>query len=399
MNVEGEIIFFGKDKSESDYEGKIVITKDLNPEYIIIKLRHSKAIIAERGGITSHGAILAMEMNIPCVILSDAMRKLKERTVVKMDENGQIISDEVYSVPSKTEKQVRRFTETENGWVMQVYKYSKLRQSLGFSKGIEMTNNVLFGKNRKVLTRIEGDNIYFKWMIKPEKLVEKIFKNPVWYRKKIQERRIFYKGLKKKIRHLIKIIENGELKPIDSLKELKSCRRFIEMMQSYIPLTQYPIDIIDKEFYDLANKHVPREMLYKLFKLVAKSKYQEYLLEKGIDPPVREKRIVFPPNKITFIDLEPSYDNSVKIPDEYGSVLKKCPERIRNKIIKYIETLPKMIELADETANTARLMMTCISNLAYIIAKYLVEKEKIKMEDDILDFSIDEVENMMGVTI
>lgn len=47
--------------------GKIVIIRIASPA-IVIWLRNAAGLVVEKGGITSHGAIIARELNIPSIV-------------------------------------------------------------------------------------------------------------------------------------------------------------------------------------------------------------------------------------------------------------------------------------------------------------------------------------------
>ena len=53
---------------------------------------HAKALIVERGGVLSHGAIVARDFGIPAVVCPDATRRIPDHTTVRVDGNRGLIT-------------------------------------------------------------------------------------------------------------------------------------------------------------------------------------------------------------------------------------------------------------------------------------------------------------------
>jgi phosphohistidine swiveling domain-containing protein len=53
---------------------------------------HAKALIVERGGVLSHGAIVARDFGIPALVCPDATRRIPDRTMVRVDGNRGLIT-------------------------------------------------------------------------------------------------------------------------------------------------------------------------------------------------------------------------------------------------------------------------------------------------------------------
>lgn len=80
---------------ESDHfhdlkKGEILVT-DLKPDNLIV-IKLAKAIISEEGGITSHLAKAARELNTPCIVnVKNALKILKTGDLVEVDgDKGEI---------------------------------------------------------------------------------------------------------------------------------------------------------------------------------------------------------------------------------------------------------------------------------------------------------------------
>ncbi len=81
--------------SEQDFKkfqnGEVLVTSMTRPEFLPI-MKKARAFITNEGGITSHAAIIAREMNKPCIIGTKIATKVfKDGDVVEVDANKGII--------------------------------------------------------------------------------------------------------------------------------------------------------------------------------------------------------------------------------------------------------------------------------------------------------------------
>jgi len=53
---------------------------------------HARALIVERGGVLSHGAIVARDFGIPALVCPDATRRIPDRTMIRVDGNRGLIT-------------------------------------------------------------------------------------------------------------------------------------------------------------------------------------------------------------------------------------------------------------------------------------------------------------------
>ena len=273
--AKGQIIHYRKKRKPASYSGKIVIVPDINPEEISIGIKKAKAIITEKGGITSHGAIVARELNIPCVVLPDALKIIKEEESVQIDKSGQVqVEGKIKTKSKKKRYMAKRFKTMPGGWQKHFEKspFTTFLLSLGVKEGTALINKTLFGSNKKVELRLKGHHHMYKNNPGPEKITNKIMADPVWYSRKIKERQKVYRDLKKKIRRIIKKVEKKQLTPNGSLQELINFKPQMIGFRKYLTLTQYPIDIVDEDFYKLGKKIIPDQLLAPFIKKLVKSK-------------------------------------------------------------------------------------------------------------------------------
>ncbi|MEI6082703.1 MAG: PEP/pyruvate-binding domain-containing protein [Verrucomicrobiota bacterium] len=67
----------------SDY---VLVCPSTDPGWTALFV-HAKALIVERGGVLSHGAIVARDFGIPALVCPDATRRIPDRTMIRVDGN------------------------------------------------------------------------------------------------------------------------------------------------------------------------------------------------------------------------------------------------------------------------------------------------------------------------
>ncbi|QQS38459.1 phosphoenolpyruvate synthase [Candidatus Woesebacteria bacterium] len=66
-------------------EGDVLVAEMTSPDYVPA-MKKASAIVTDKGGMTSHAAIVSRELGIPCVVgTNDATKKLKENDIVTVD--------------------------------------------------------------------------------------------------------------------------------------------------------------------------------------------------------------------------------------------------------------------------------------------------------------------------
>ncbi len=76
--------------------------EDLTTDYVLVcpstdpgwtaLFVHARALIVERGGVLSHGAIVARDFGIPALVCPDATRRIPDRTMIRVDGNRGLIT-------------------------------------------------------------------------------------------------------------------------------------------------------------------------------------------------------------------------------------------------------------------------------------------------------------------
>lgn len=72
-------------------QGEVLVTTMTQPNMMVIA-KKAGAIVADEGGITSHAAVMARELNIPCIVgCLEAMTVLKDGDMVEVDADKGVV--------------------------------------------------------------------------------------------------------------------------------------------------------------------------------------------------------------------------------------------------------------------------------------------------------------------
>ncbi len=85
--VTGKVRIIAPDRIKEMERGEILIAMHTSPEFVIA-MKKAKAIVTERGGATSHAAIVSRELNVPCIVgVIDVTKKLRNGDLIEVDAN------------------------------------------------------------------------------------------------------------------------------------------------------------------------------------------------------------------------------------------------------------------------------------------------------------------------
>jgi pyruvate,water dikinase len=69
----------------------VLVCPSTDPGWTVLFV-HARALVVERGGVLSHGAIVARDFGIPAVVCPDATRRIPDRTLVRVDGNRGLVT-------------------------------------------------------------------------------------------------------------------------------------------------------------------------------------------------------------------------------------------------------------------------------------------------------------------
>lgn len=89
--VQGEVLIIHNPEDAKDVSDKILVTKMTDPGWVFL-LATAKGVIAEKGSLLSHTAIVSRELNIPSIVgVKGALTTLKSGDIITMDGSTGII--------------------------------------------------------------------------------------------------------------------------------------------------------------------------------------------------------------------------------------------------------------------------------------------------------------------
>jgi len=88
----GQVIIIKSEREFSKFKkGFILVASHTTPDYIFL-MKQAKAILTERGGITSHAAIVSRELKIPCIVgIHGLTGTLRNGDLVEVDANKGVV--------------------------------------------------------------------------------------------------------------------------------------------------------------------------------------------------------------------------------------------------------------------------------------------------------------------
>jgi len=102
-----------KEDAEKVKKGDVLVTEMTSPD-LVPTMSKCAAIVTDRGGSTSHAAIVSREMGIPCIVgTDDATAKLKDGDIVTVDgTNGVVYEGKIeLKIKEKPKEKIKKKTE------------------------------------------------------------------------------------------------------------------------------------------------------------------------------------------------------------------------------------------------------------------------------------------------
>lgn len=389
--IKGKVIFYSPRKKQTAYKNKIVVINDLNLSEIIFSLKRAKAAIAQQGGITNHGANLAREYKIPCLVLPQAKKILKENEKIILEDSGAVNLQRRFPIHFKRKpyRLGRKELPQRRGWfLVRTYARSYLESYLAYH-GIEETPQVLFGtrKKAKVLVDRKGKR-WVKNHPTEKEIAQKIIDDYQWFLDKVRERRELYQKIKRYTKKLVEKINKQKLSLKEWVVDLEKIQEIYIKRRPYTALTQHPLDYIEKYFYNLASSFLQPSLIAKLSDLILKTEYARAIAKKRLKPIVRKKRLIFPAPRPTYIEARINYKKKLKLSQEIIKVIRAQPQEIQKRFFHYLKIISLLTKLSDETAYLRRTLRLCLNYILEEVGKYLQKKGRIKRVREVLNYQL-----------
>lgn len=92
--ITGEVLVVEEPRDTIDTRGKILVTKSTDPGWVLL-IQNASGIIAEKGSLLSHTAIISRELHKPAIVnVKDCTRILKTGDIVSLDAYTGIVTIE-----------------------------------------------------------------------------------------------------------------------------------------------------------------------------------------------------------------------------------------------------------------------------------------------------------------
>jgi len=135
-----KIVFNTDEASETMKKGDVLVTDMTNPDFVPY-MKMASAIVTDKGGITSHAAIVSRELAIPCVVGTEtATKELKTGKAYTVDSRNGIIYEGIL-------KQAKNSTNTQSNITLSdpvPVTATKIYMNLGVPEKIEDFKNMPF---------------------------------------------------------------------------------------------------------------------------------------------------------------------------------------------------------------------------------------------------------------
>ena len=135
-----KIVFNPDEASETMKKGDVLVTDMTNPDFVPY-MKMASAIVTDKGGITSHAAIVSRELAIPCVVGTEtATKELKTGKAYTVDSRNGIIYEGIL-------KQAKNSTSTQSNITISdpvPVTATKIYMNLGVPEKIEDFKNLPF---------------------------------------------------------------------------------------------------------------------------------------------------------------------------------------------------------------------------------------------------------------
>ncbi|MDP3244572.1 MAG: PEP-utilizing enzyme [bacterium] len=395
---EGRTIYYQKDFSAAEYFRKIVLIDDLDASEIVPTLRKASGVVAQKGGITGHGAVLLREFKIPAVVLPKAKEILKEYQMVLISDQGYLEADKINQVKNGDLSRELNTKEIKKGpWVLVKPRaksdaLSHFTDSL-VDEGYLMTPRILLNLKQKAKRKFDKDGIWVKNHPLPREMANKILNEPKWFWKHIQGQRQVFPKLKKYQREIKEKFDgNYEFSQKEAYQEILNCRDWFTKARPYVFLFAYSIDILEKEFYKLTVSFLPLPEATRLFDQIGRSAYAKKIYQLGLENPRVHKGVKFPPSPLNLIGTVPDYRRKIKTTKNLEEKIKTQSKEVQKKFYRYLEIMPVVTEFNDEMCYVVRILFaSIISRFLLIIARQSVTRGLLKKQEDIFKLTVEQV--------
>jgi phosphotransferase system enzyme I (PtsI) len=150
-------IIYDDENSLSIKKGTILVTKELSPtELVSLHENGLSGLVMEKGGVTSHAALIAQSLEIPCIVSSKNATSLASNGKAILDgREGLLILDPSPDILDEYKTKLKKIKRTQKRLLKNISEPSKTKTGTEFT----LSANIEFESELEVLRNYNAQNI------------------------------------------------------------------------------------------------------------------------------------------------------------------------------------------------------------------------------------------------
>ena len=263
--------------------------------------------------------------------------------------------------------------------------------------GCELTSKVLFENERSLSMLDEKKRLWISDFPTPQILRRKVLNDVDWFFKKIKEREKVFNQVKNPFTKLSKKLKETQIAEL--IKELEGWRTYNTLMFPYMWLVGLIDEMLSNEFKNfLIDTDIPVELTNKYLFSILRSNYAKSVLNKGIIL-TNKKEFTFPSGESFFIESKIDYN---LFSDLDCRILKLVLQTnihqrwtLAERFLRYRLVVPIVSQTHEEDYYTWKSYQVYTNKILEVVAQYLKEKRKLRYVGDIVNYSIEEISDLV----
>ncbi len=374
------------------YRRRIVVMDDLNIRLPLSILCRAAGVVGAQGGLTSHGAVLAREFNIPALVLTGAKMVLPPGAQAAFSSDGVM----TLNTPRRRRRSVTKFRHLKEGrWLLlRPRQHSMMRNSL-VEDGIKSIPRVLWGVKLTGGYRQDARGYWYKNHPTPRAIVNRVMTEPRWLERKLQERAKVFQSVDRYLKSLLPPLRRG-VSVKRAARFLGRGRIILGNMRPYTNLTQIANDEIELRL-SRALSALSQAEVVACFSALTKTSFMEAVRQRRIILRPRIHAFRFPsPSVPLFIPLRQRHKKRVVFPPAIRAWIKQQPVKQQAHINQLATLMAMFSELSELSAYYYTVMMDCVNILLEVVAIFLVKRGQLALKDEIFNMHIDDVQRLLA---
>jgi len=257
--------------------------------------------------------------------------------------------------------------------------------------GFENVPKVLLGWPKAQCMRDQDGRIWYTDFIESSDIYYRSLHDIGWFFKKIHEREPVFTECKQEILAASRLLSEGELDQESLLDHLNRWRDLTTAVTPYMFLVLTTDETIIENFYTFLQKIVEEDVATKALHSVLKSEYCRNAVESG-RVPTSARSLLFPPEPLFVPEGQIVWQTFMELEEEVLSAIHRRDLSERWAVLDLYQrfrlVVPLVFQLSEENFYVTQGLSVAMNHLLDRIAGPLVTENIIKQKDDILNFSL-----------